>query len=334
MKPIKLNQDAKKLALERFKTALADYAGDGDLTFKITPDSLVPIADDIVKPKVYMTPEVYLQLTRLVHQSSKELAWHGTVTKVGSNYVIHKILVYPQTVTSTTVDADEEAYAKWLMELDDETINHLRFQGHSHVNMGASPSGRDTDNWQKFLNLLTPGDFYVFCIANKKEEFYWNIYDTEQNILFENKDITLEVIDSSGESIIDWASTNIEKYIHEETPVSYGSYAHSTTAGGFNSSVHTTPTQMTVQIIDAQPNKKENKFIKEVPKTLRPYDVQYEPEMDIYYSDSYAPGFTYSHIWGCWLMEGVACRERFGKKPGRPKKENKEQATNKNKAVK
>ena len=293
MRLIKLTDEAKQKALEQFKSTLADYCGDADLTVKLKPDTLVTL-EDVKKPTIFITVDAYSQMQELIAQSSKELAWHGVVTKIDHNYLINRILVYPQTVTSVTVDADETEYAKWLMQLNDDTINALRFQGHSHVGMGTSPSGRDTANWQHFLNLLKSDEFYIFCIGNKKGEYYWNIFDMAQNIIFENKDITTCVIDSLGQQIKSWASENIEKYIKDTTP---NTQYHRGTVN-CSSRVRTT-------------TKKESPFKQFVPKALQDLDVDYEPDFDIYYSDTFVEGFKYSVTWGCYILEGDLCRAKY-----------------------
>jgi len=325
MKPIKLNDAAKTEALERFRKMIEEYQGDSDLTIKITPESLLTNNNDIVKPTVFVTIEAYLRMTLLINQSSDELAWHGVVHKLDNNYLIENILVYPQEVTGTTVDADEVKYAQWLMELPDNVINNLRFQGHSHVNMSTSPSGRDTSNWQKFLNLLQPGEFYIFCIANKKGEYHWVIYDTEKNVMFENKDITMKVVDADNNCITDWVSANIEQYITRKSYVGFSN----------NSTTFRSTCPSSVNTVSNKSNNKtaesKNPFNHFVPTALKHLDVNYEPDMDMYYSDTYTPGFIYSSTWGCYIAEGEAIREKYGnpvkpkRGPGRPKKEKSEQ---------
>ena len=72
---------------------------------------------------------------------------HGTVlrtenSKSDSNeFIVEDIFVYPQEVTGSTVTTDQEAYSKWLYELDDDIFNNLRMQSHSHCNMGVSVYG-------------------------------------------------------------------------------------------------------------------------------------------------------------------------------------------------
>lgn len=340
MKPIILTDDAKANALEIFKKLL-DTAGAGsDLKINITPETLLQ-EQGIEKPTVFVTSAAYLKMITLINSSDKELAWYGTVTKVLHNYLIEDIFVYPQTVTAATVDADEEKCAKWFMELPDETINKLRFQGHSHVKMGASPSGRDTNNWQQFANLLKPNEFYLLCIGNQRGEFYWNIYDRSINVFFENKDITMIVIDDKGNSLKDWASEEIKKYIVNETPTyNKGYYANQSNAVQttmINGTQYQLVDEKSTPKTDYKPRvvskSKENSVYKEmiayIPSDLRA-DVDYDVDSDIYYTYTWGlPGFEYSNLYDCSVCSGVKFRARHMKEPAnkrgpdRPKKENK-----------
>ena len=85
---------------------------------------------------------------------------------------------YPQKVTGATVNTDQEAYAKWMQELDDETFNSLRFQGHSHVNMGVSPSSTDIENQGRIVSQFGSADhFYIFMIWNNSMDFSARVFD-------------------------------------------------------------------------------------------------------------------------------------------------------------
>ena len=331
MKPIMLTQEAKDNALEIFKKLLESATDNTDLKINITTETLLQ-EQGIEKPIVFILAEAYVKMTALINNSNDELAWYGIATRVNNNYFIEDILVYPQTVTSSTVDADEEKCAKWFMELPDDVINNLKFQGHSHVTMGASPSGRDTNNWLKFANLLKPNEFMILCIGNKRNEFYWNIYDKEKNVFFENKDITMCVVDDKGNSISNWAKESIEKYIVKETP------RVSSTVGFHNNTIkingQTYP-------IDTKPNTKESKkesipsinnstyaeMLSYIPATLRDV-IEYEVESDTYFAYiTGLPNFCYSSLYGCYICEGVKFRTENPKQPkrpvGRPKKDKK-----------
>lgn len=342
MKPLILTQEAKDKALAMFKELLEKTTGGAELKISITPETLCQV-QNVQKPTVFITTTAYIKMTTLIQSSDKELAWYGVATRVMHNYLIEDILVYPQTVTTTTVDADEVKCAKWFMELSDDVINNLKFQGHSHVTMTASPSGRDTENWQKFADLLKPGEFYILCIGNKRGEFYWNVYDTAVNVHFENKDITMCVIDDKGNSILDWAKENIDKYIVNETPkvssiVGFLGDSHTPSNGVYkresvtqqpaytlsdnNSSVKpkdTTKASNTMRYKDA---------LSYVPAAYKA-DVDYEPESDTYFTYvSGIPDFYYSNLFDCYTCQGNRYRALNPKQKnpvGRPKgkKENK-----------
>lgn len=329
MKPITLTQEAKDNALELFKKLLNEADCNADLKINITTETLLQ-SQGIAKPIVYISTIAYVKMQTLINKSDKELAWYGITSRVNNNYFIEDILVYPQTVTSTTVDADEAKCAKWFMELSDEVINHLKFQGHSHVNMAATPSGRDTANWLKFANLLKDDDYYILCIGNKNNVFYWNIYDKALNVFFENKDITMVVVDDKGQSITSWAEDSIKKYVEVEQPKVYSQ----TGFLGTPSNQHHTTVQtklMNGQSYTMLPTKSDfpiSKGVKEmlsyVPAKYRD-EVNYDVEVDIYYTDSRdIPDFYYSSLYECYISQGERYRALHSKVKSTNKKDKKE----------
>ena len=327
MKPIILTAEAKQRALEIFQHLLEEATVEKDLSIKITAETICN-TQELQKPIVFVTAQAYTKMLTLINNTNKELAWHGVATRVNNDYCIEDILVYPQTVTSTTVDADEDAYAKWLMDLPDNVINNLRFQGHSHCKMATNPSGRDTTNWEKFVNLIEPDDFYIFCIGNQHNSFYWNIYDKRHNVLFENKDIEMCIIDERGNSIDDWCAESIDKYIKEEKPV----VTYTRVGIGNNPVGFRTPDASLLTLngksYATAPSKEAADNIKDaesyIPKEMKDI-VQYEAESDTYFieqadimNNGIPDGFYYSNLYDCSIMSGIAFRRRYPK----PKKNN------------
>ena len=144
------------------------------------------------RPKIIISTQAGLKMTELVRNCTKEVGWHGFVEKTDDNtYVITDIVVYPQTVTGTTVNTDELEYAQWLMQLSTEEVKHMRFQGHSHVNMTCSPSPVDIELYNKYLENLTQDDFYIFFICNKRADIYALLYDLKTNIKYTTADIDI-----------------------------------------------------------------------------------------------------------------------------------------------
>lgn len=151
----------------------------------------------------------WLKLTALVDACDKEIAWHGTVTKEGNNYTIEDIYVFPQTVTGATVTSDETEYSLWVAQQPDAVFNKMRFHGHSHVNMGVSPSGVDTTYQEDILRNLQ--DFYIFGIFNKKGDNWCTIYDVEDNIVYEDSDIELITPEINA---MTWAQKMIKEHVN------------------------------------------------------------------------------------------------------------------------
>ena len=156
------------------------------------------------------------KIMALVDECSKEVAWHGTVSKHNNTYIIEDIYVFPQTVTGATVTSDETEYSMWLMQQPDAVFNKLRFHGHSHVNMGVRPSGVDTAYQDNVLKNLK--DFYIFAIFNKRGDNWCTIYDVEDNIVYEDTDIELVTPDISTTI---WAQSALKTFVKERvTPTS------------------------------------------------------------------------------------------------------------------
>lgn len=151
------------------------------------------------KATVYFTEMAWLKMQTLIREFDKEVAWHGVAYRgedeSKDEYYITDILVYPQEVTGATVNTDQEKYEMWLMMHEDDIFNNIRMQGHSHVNMGTSPSGVDTTHQEKILAQLEDNMFYIFMIWNKRGEKNIKIYDLAKNILFDGTDVTVEVQD-------------------------------------------------------------------------------------------------------------------------------------------
>lgn len=150
------------------------------------------------KATLYFTEIAYLKTMSLVSNFDKEVAWHGIAKRHDTEedaYIISDILVYPQEVTGATVTTDQNKYQDWLMNHDDDVFNNIRMQGHSHVDMGVTPSTVDTSLYERLLDQLDDDMFYIFMILNKKGNQMVKIYDMAKNVLFETADVTVSVID-------------------------------------------------------------------------------------------------------------------------------------------
>ena len=165
---------------------------------------------NIIEPTIYITPNAYIKMRMLVDKSDKEIGWYGIVNEMPglqATYIIEDIVVYPQRVTGVTVEQDEDRMFEFEMSLTTEQVNHKRFHGHSHVNMGTSPSGVDESFYQDLLSQVT--DYFIITITNKRNEYTTRFYDVANNILYE--DIPIQLIQDDGSLYLDWYETNKEQ---------------------------------------------------------------------------------------------------------------------------
>lgn len=193
MKPIYLTDtDIEKLVTEFRGQLEGAKLADGEFVFRkkyeYAPGKNTP------KVSITFTGKAYAKMLALLRHYDSEVAWHGTVERRSDTvFAITDIMVYPQEVTGATVNTDQEAYQQWLLRLDDEVFNSLRMQGHSHVNMGTTPSTVDTTHQEKIIQQMKGTDFYIFMIWNKRLEHTIRLYDYATNTYYEDSDVVISV---------------------------------------------------------------------------------------------------------------------------------------------
>lgn len=224
-----------KLTAEQLQECRRDFNAALD-TIKLT-DGKISFIKTITCPDkkatLYFDPLAWRKMQTLVKEFEKEVAWHGVAYRgedeEKNEYYISDILVYPQTVTGSAVNTDQEKYEMWLMQHDDNIFNNIRMQGHSHVNMGVNPSPVDETHQSKILEQLEDDMFYIFLIWNKRGDKTVKIYDLKKNILFETPDVEVKVLDD-GSGIDEFLSD--AKEMVKDKPVT--TYAGTYNSNGYN----------------------------------------------------------------------------------------------------
>lgn len=209
MQPIKMNQKIINDILTDVYTQIA--------SLNVLKNEKVSISKMLSKPakdavEVNFTPEAYHEMCMLIDHFDTEVAWHGLVDRIDkTHFRITKILVYPQKVTGATVNTDQEKYTNWQNELDDDTFNALRFQGHSHVNMSTNPSSVDMDKQWEMINNFEDDVFYIFMIWNKKRNYNVRVVDMAENVIYSGDDVKVTIGDTDMKSFLTEAKKFIEK---------------------------------------------------------------------------------------------------------------------------
>lgn len=229
-KPIYLSPEYIDSMVEEFRKSIADAKmSDGKITFK---KSFNYEGEADTKAYLIFTPMAYIKMLALLRHFDSEVAWHGTVRREDTDtFIITDVVVYPQTVTGSTVNTDQEEYQKWMMTLDDDSFNAMRMQGHSHVNMATTPSGVDDNHQQQILAQLKDDDYYVFMIFNKRLDHTIKIYDYANNVMYEDKDIVVSV--ANDEFDIESFLTESDRVVTRQTYNYGGSYT-----GGYGGVAH------------------------------------------------------------------------------------------------
>lgn len=171
-----------------FEAALSKLrASDGKISFTRTLNKVDK------KAKIVFSEIAWYKMQAIIRENDKEVGWHGLVHRDidSDEYYIYDIIIYPQIVTGVNIDPDQVEYQNWLVR--QEHFEDIRMQGHSHVNMGTSPSSVDLNFYSEIISQLKDDMFYIFVIWNKRGEKTIKIYDFAKNVLFETADCTIEI---------------------------------------------------------------------------------------------------------------------------------------------
>lgn len=215
LEPVREQVRAK--LLEKYDSTI--YMNTSSVDIKVDVKEILEqyIADkQLEEPKVYITTEAYVKLRKLVDDTTTEIGWYGTVTKMPgfeSVFVIDDILVYPQTVTGATCVQDDDRVFEFELNLSTDQVNRKRFHGHSHVNMGVTPSGVDEQFYQDILTQVD--DYFIIMITNKSGAYYTRFYDMQNNILYTG--IPVQVMLDNGIALEHWYDDATQNNIKEHT---------------------------------------------------------------------------------------------------------------------
>ena len=171
----------------------------------------------------------------------------------------------------------------WLFNQDDNVFNHIRMQGHSHVNFGTTPSSVDTTHQEQIIEQLGDNDYYIFMIVNKKHSAYFRIVDRENNIQYDTDDVSF-CVQGGGvtKAFYDEAKEMVKTKSYSYTDTGY---ANGRGIGSIYPSVGTMSAGKR-NASEKDTGKKPEKQKKSKPK--KEYEKRWwEDEMTRYYGDAY-----------------------------------------------
>jgi len=143
----------------------------------------------IQEPLIKILPKALEKMSYYVRHCDKEIGWLGTVQAYANNiFLITDVMLFKQEVHSATCEITPDGLSDFATELlsqDDgvEIWNNIKLWGHSHVNMGVSPSAQDNSQMKTFGEH---NDWFIRVIANKSGEMEFTLYDFKGNLTYEN----------------------------------------------------------------------------------------------------------------------------------------------------
>ena len=143
-------------------------------------------------PVIELPIEVFQKMSALVRNSNEEIGWLALCKKEANSYNIYEVTICDQEVSETTVELDEKGIQKIAEEListnREDEMNNVRCWGHSHVDMPVSPSGQDDKTFEEYYKQC--GDYFIRLIMNRKGEYYIDLADYEEGVIYKNLKLT------------------------------------------------------------------------------------------------------------------------------------------------
>lgn len=148
--------------------------------------AVVPILrEEDYLPVVVYSVKAWLTIQYLVAACPKEVGWMGTVKELPDNkYLIEEIFVPKQTVNGAETDISPDDMAELVFQLMQRGIDHNRlyYWGHSHVNMGVSPSTQDETQAMSYVERFP---VFIRGIYNKRGDSKVDVYDTNSMLVYQ-----------------------------------------------------------------------------------------------------------------------------------------------------
>lgn len=154
-------------------------------------------------PYILIQSQALHKMFQYVDGCADEIGWLGTAHREEREIIIDDVFLFEQDVHATTTEITPEGLSNFAMELMQQpngvdVWNSMKVWGHSHVNMGVTPSGQDDLQMQTFQE--GGHDWFIRLIANKKGELKIDLYDYQTGVIY--LDLPWEALENEEETQI------------------------------------------------------------------------------------------------------------------------------------
>ena len=159
-------------------------------------------------PGIVISATALAKMELFVDICKDEVGWLGTAelfhVEQDTYIELQDVFLIEQEVHATTTELTPEGLTNFGSEILSqpngmETWNKMRMWGHSHVNMGTSPSGQDDIQMKDFKEI--GHEWFVRLIANKKGDIRIDLFDYESGITMLDIPWEAEEVVSDAESV-------------------------------------------------------------------------------------------------------------------------------------
>jgi len=176
-------------------------------------------------PKILISKLAYTKMWHYVDIAGDEVGWLGTVERMPGALLIKDVFLLKQKVSAAQTVITEEGLTEFgeeILQLPDgvDIYNNIRFWGHSHVNMGTSPSGQDENQMELFKNSEHP--YFIRGILNKRGRMEFTIFFYDTGVKIE--DAEWAIYEPVDVSVRDTIEAEFKEKVIKET-YTYKSYS-------------------------------------------------------------------------------------------------------------
>lgn len=141
-------------------------------------------------PYLLISSTALAKMRLYVEECTQEIGWLGSIQQVPDDkfcYIMDDVYLFDQEVHATTTEISPQGLSDFgvaiLQEPNGmELWNRMCAWGHSHVNMGVTPSGQDDAQMNTFKSGGYPYFFRLIC--NKAGEIKVDMYDYSTGVIY------------------------------------------------------------------------------------------------------------------------------------------------------
>ena len=274
--------------------------------FKMSNEKPKVLSSALV-PTLQFTPVALGKMHKYTQSVDSEIGWMGVVKKEGAGlYTCTDVRLLHQEVHSATTEITPDALIKYAQEYPDDVADTLLW-GHSHVEMGVSPSGQDDT---QLYDMAENGCPYFFrVITNKRGDIGITFVDFA--IRYTVTDVPWQLAFDLTEDI----DKEIKEKVKEKPVLIYDKYEGMYVAESYDEETIAKIVEcydLNDTTLKGVPKKLVKQFAKATAREV--YDLAYDlaEEVYMYMSDT---GITFGYDYAVDIADWFAnaCEEKGGK---------------------